>query len=40
MTQTMRKKILWSDEAMVELFDLNAKASRLEETEHHSYSEA
>ena len=37
-SQTMRNKILWSDETKIELFDLNTK--RLEETWHHPYGDA
>ena len=37
-SQTMRNKILWSDETKMELFGLNAK--RLVETWHHPYGEA
>ena len=39
-SQTMRNKILWSVETKIELFGLNAKLSRLEETWHHPYGEA
>jgi hypothetical protein len=39
-SQTMRNKILWSDETKIELFGLNFQASRLEETCYHPYSEA
>ena len=39
-SQTMRNKFLWSDETKIELFGLNAKASRLDETCHHPYGEA
>ena len=37
-SQTMRNKILWSDETKIELFGLNAK--RLEEIWHHPCGEA
>jgi hypothetical protein len=37
-SQTMRNKILWSDETKIEFFGLNSK--RLEETWHHPYGEA
>ena len=36
-SQTMRNKILWSDETKIELFSLNAKC---QETWHHPYGEA
>ena len=39
-SQTMRNKILWSDETKIELFGLNAKASRLKVSWHHPYGEA
>ena len=39
-SQTMRNKILWSDETKILVFVLNAKRHVLEETWHHFYGEA
>ena len=39
-SQTMRHKILWSDETKIELFGLNAKRHVWRKTWHHPNSEA
>ena len=39
-SQTMRNKILWSDETKIKIFGLKAKCPAMGETWHHPYGEA